>query len=261
MTKDVIEYCKHCDVCQRVNNKFSRQQPELHPIPVTDVWKQIGIDLIGPLPETPRGHKYIITATDYFTKWPEAAPLLDKTAVGVANFLFSTFCCHGWPEIIISDQGREFVNSLTHSLYERTCIEHRISSPYHPQTNGLDERTNQTLVGTLLKLSSSKDEWDLHIQPALYAHRISQQDPSRFSRFYLMYNRHPRKAIDHEIATACPREPGVSTLQDIDRMVEKLVELRSHYQEQAQGNILKAQERQKTHYDAKHNSHQVRFNK
>ena len=68
---------------------------------------------VGPLTETPRGNKYIITATDYFSKWPEAAPLPDKTAVGVADFLFSLFCRHGWPERIISDQGREFVNAVS----------------------------------------------------------------------------------------------------------------------------------------------------
>lgn len=68
---------------------------------------------IGPLPETPRGYKYIVTATDYFSKWPEAAPLPDKSAIGVANFLFKLFCHHGWPEVIISDQGREFVNEVS----------------------------------------------------------------------------------------------------------------------------------------------------
>ncbi len=68
---------------------------------------------IGPLPVTPKGNKYIVTVTDYFSKWPEAAPLIDKTAIGVANFLFKLFCQHGWPEAIISDQGREFVNEVS----------------------------------------------------------------------------------------------------------------------------------------------------
>ena len=68
---------------------------------------------VGPLPETPRGHKYIVTVTDYFSKWPEASPLRDKTAVGVADFLFSLCCRHGWPTSIISDQGREFVNAVS----------------------------------------------------------------------------------------------------------------------------------------------------
>ena len=90
------------------SEQVTKQRPEFHPIPVSE---QIGIDLVGPLPETDCGNKYIITATDYFSKWQEAAPLSDKTAVGVADFLFSIFCRHGWPEIVLSDQGREFVNN------------------------------------------------------------------------------------------------------------------------------------------------------
>ena len=159
---------------------------------------KFGFIIVGSLPETPWGSKYIITATDYFSKWPEAAPLPDKTAVGVAEFLFSLFCCHDWPERIISNQGREFVNAVSrytcrdikhkHSvmhvtrtlyvyrcLYDRTHIEHRISSPYHPQMNGLDECTNRTLVQTLTKLSTAKADWDQCIDAALYAYRIGIQ--------------------------------------------------------------------------------------
>ncbi len=47
------------------------------------------MDLIGPMPVTPRGNKYIITLTDYFSKWAEAAPLTDKTAIGVSQFIYS----------------------------------------------------------------------------------------------------------------------------------------------------------------------------
>ena len=49
MGSDVSDYCKRCDTCQRVNNRLGRAKAELHPLPVTDVWKQIGIDLIGKL--------------------------------------------------------------------------------------------------------------------------------------------------------------------------------------------------------------------
>ena len=60
----------------------------LHPIPVTgEVWHQIGTDLIGPLKETPRGSKYIITVTDYFSKWAEAEPLMNNLATSVADVL------------------------------------------------------------------------------------------------------------------------------------------------------------------------------
>ena len=62
----------------------------LHPIPIKPkIWSQVGMDLIGPLPETTCGNKFIVTLTGYFSKWAEAAPLPDKTALGVAKFIYS----------------------------------------------------------------------------------------------------------------------------------------------------------------------------
>ena len=77
-----------------------------------DVWDTVGVDLIGPLHETPRGNKYIITVSCYFSKWPEAAALPDKGADGVAEFLFKCFSRHGCCRVKITDQGREFVNKV-----------------------------------------------------------------------------------------------------------------------------------------------------
>ena len=64
----------------------------MKPIVNVIISSQVGIDLIGPLPETSRGNKYVVMLVDYFSKWPEAAPLPDKTAEGVALFLFELFC-------------------------------------------------------------------------------------------------------------------------------------------------------------------------
>ena len=60
----------------KVNKKLKISSAELHPIPVkAQIWCQVGMDLIGPLTESPRGNKYIITLTDYFSKWAEATVL------------------------------------------------------------------------------------------------------------------------------------------------------------------------------------------
>ncbi|KAL5500398.1 hypothetical protein EMCRGX_G011953 [Ephydatia muelleri] len=89
MVNDVKEYCKTCEKCQKANGKFDKFSAELHPIPVKDEeWHTIGVDLIGPLPETQKGNKYIMTVSCLFSKWPEATALPDKTATGVAEFLF-----------------------------------------------------------------------------------------------------------------------------------------------------------------------------
>ena len=79
-----------CDRCQRVNGKLRKEHAALHPIQVKDeAWTQVGMDLVGPLPITPRGHKYIMTLTDYYTKWAEAYPIEDKTAASVVGVLYS----------------------------------------------------------------------------------------------------------------------------------------------------------------------------
>ncbi|KAL5470972.1 hypothetical protein EMCRGX_G029041 [Ephydatia muelleri] len=135
------------------------------------------------------------------------APLKDKTPVGVADFLFTVFYRHGWPDIIISDQGREFVNQLSSCLFKLTGNEHRISSPY------------QKLICA-----------------ALYAYRIAKQDSSPFSPFFIMYNRDPRMAIDHEFS--CKATTNVTAI-------------REKYHQKVLKNIERAQQRQKAQYSAK----------
>lgn len=169
---------------------------------------QIGIDLIGPLPATKAGNKYIITLMDYFSKWPEAAALPDKKADSVALFLYKMICryvhtyvqmlitllCfyhrYGCTKILISDQGREFVNKVNKSLLKKFKTDHRISTAYHPQTNGLVERYNQTLQRSLVKLvNKEQNNWDEFIDGVLFAYRTSKQKSTDVTPFELMYCR------------------------------------------------------------------------
>ena len=134
---------------------------------------------------------------DYYTKWAEACALPTKEAEGVATFLYSLICRHGVPKKVQSDQGREFVNSLNDQLFKLTGVKHIISTAYHPQTNGLDERFNQTLQRSLLKLvHEDESKWDRYLDSVLFAYRTSKQASTKYSPFYLMYGREPRLPID-----------------------------------------------------------------
>ena len=78
-----------CDVCQHMNRKLTTGTPCLNPIPVKSPWHMIGIDFIGPIrPRGSDGNNFILTITDYFTKWAEAVTTPDKNAPSVANVLF-----------------------------------------------------------------------------------------------------------------------------------------------------------------------------
>ena len=102
--------------------------------------KQIGIDICN-LPEV-EGYKHLVVCIDYFSKWSEAKPLKDKLAESVSIFLYEIICRHGCMKIQINDQGKEFVNEVITNLHEMTVVDQRITSAYHPQSNGLCERQN-----------------------------------------------------------------------------------------------------------------------
>src|SRR6185437_14262337 len=144
MYRDIKEYVKTCEECQK-RQKGKRSEP-LYPIQVGRAFERIGIDLVGPLPITKQNNRYIIVATDYLTRWPEACTVPDAGANTLAKFIFEEIVCrHGTPKVILSDQGRNFISETIRILCERFLIKHKFSSPYHLQTNGMVECLNRTL--------------------------------------------------------------------------------------------------------------------
>ena len=92
--------------------KFDKPFAMLHPIPVSDIRKKIGINLIK-LPQSRNGNHYCITLTDYFSKWPEAEAIPTKEARHVANFLYKMIFRHGFPEKLYPTK---VLSSVTSSL-------------------------------------------------------------------------------------------------------------------------------------------------
>src|ERR1044071_5445763 len=157
MRKDIEEYCKSCDDCQRRGP--SKRNNFLHPIKLSSPFNHWGIDLVGPLPSIAKRNHYIIVATDYFTRWPEARPLKRADAQSVADFIYDEIICRfGPPNVIQLDQGSHFRNEVIQKLSERFRIKHRLSLPYHPQTNGLVECFNKTLCKEIAKLCETMNE-------------------------------------------------------------------------------------------------------
>ena len=106
-------YCKQCDICQRVGPKVSKLSQPLHPIMPTEVFQRWMLDFIGPINPPAKGtkNKYIITATDYTTKWVEARALKDNTATSTAKFIFEEIITKfGCLIELVSDQGSHFLN-------------------------------------------------------------------------------------------------------------------------------------------------------
>ena len=115
MYNHIRQYVRTCDSCQRRGKRLTKEP--LHPLEVGRPFQRIGIDIVGPLPRTERDNRYIVVATEYLTKWPEAKALKEADAASVAEFIYNDIICrHGCPEIILSDRGTHFCNELVNKL-------------------------------------------------------------------------------------------------------------------------------------------------
>jgi hypothetical protein len=221
----------------------SKKNNELHPIPVHSPFYQIGIDIVGPLPRTQRGKKYIVTAMDYLTKWPEARALSEATAEKVADFIYEQIICqHGCPQIILTDHGTHFNNNMISHLMEKFEIKHLLSTPYHPQTNGLVEHFNRTLCESLSKMSNKTNDWDLFIAPVLFAYRTTKHSTTKIEPFFMVYGRLSRLPMD-------PLEDKNPSNEN-DRL-RQLIDNVPQIRQKARNEVLQAQTKQKDRHDAK----------
>jgi hypothetical protein len=191
MVKMVDSVIAQCTPCIR------HQAPELkqHPaksLTVSGIFDRIGIDLVLGLPECPRGYKGILVITEYLSKFPMAYPVKTKQASEVAQHLFDYISLFGPPKVILSDQGTEFVNETVNKLSELTGIERKVTSSYRPQTNGLTERFNKTLVESLRRHAEMEpSQWDLWIPYILFAYRTRINSSTGHSPFTMLYGRQP----------------------------------------------------------------------
>src|SRR5687767_3298835 len=156
---------------------------------------------------------------DYFSRWPEAKALKSANAEEVARFLYEEIICRfGAPKKIQSDQGTHFVNELIRKLTDKFRIKHSLSSPYHPQSNGLVERFNKTLCEGIAKVAENIMDWDHYIQPVLFAFRTKELRISNKSPYMLVYGREPTMVMDET--------RSYSMIERLLQITEKVPQLR-----------------------------------
>ncbi|KAL3977890.1 ubiquitin-conjugating enzyme E2 D [Sarotherodon galilaeus] len=161
---------------------------------------------------------------------------------GVSAIMTSKLYTFGMVRKIITDQGKEFVNQLNNSIFSMLNIKHAVSSAYHPQTNGQDERTNQNIKRALRKyVNQNHDDWDVHLAAVVYGINTAKQHSTRHSPYFLLFHRHPRLPA---VMNACPMDDEFEVAnpeEDIDTRVEEMTVLN----ETVLRNIERAQDTQK----------------
>ncbi len=137
----------------------------------TDPNQQLGIEIVGPFPQSKHGNVYLLVMVDFFSKW--AAPLPNQEAHTGADAIIDHWVSRfGVPDSIHSDQGSNFENRLVYEVCERLGAHKTWTTAYHPQGNGQTERTNRSLVSLLKAFvhTARYDIWDELISYCLFSY-------------------------------------------------------------------------------------------
>jgi len=189
MERDCISFVRKCHQCQIHGDLIHSPPSELHTMSAPWPFVAWGMDVIGPIePAASNGHRFILVAIDYFTKWVEAKTFKSVTKKAVVDFVHSNIICRfGIPKVIITDNGANLNSNLMKEVCQQFKITHRNSTPYRPKANGAVEAANKNIKKILRKMVEGSKQWHEKLPFALLGYRTTVRTSVGATPYLLVY--------------------------------------------------------------------------
>ncbi len=228
MYKDVHTYVTTCASC--ASNKPLNTSPAglAQPISPPELpWVSVGIDLVGPMPMSRNGNNFLVTFTDYLSRAIRTIPIRcddveQFPASSLAECYFRhVFRYHGLPSAVHTDRGSVFTSEFWTTLMQLCGTSVRTSTAFHPQTQGLTERANRTILSSLKHyLNSLYETWDEHVIAVEFAYNTSTHSTTGITPFEALYGFNPRSPLTLDAHTFLTPSPSSHYLEAIRSRVE-----------------------------------------
>eukprot|EP00253_Pinus_taeda_P008509 PITA_08509 len=190
--RDTHEYVRKCRSCQVSSGRQRKPTFPLQPVNIDQPFEKWGLDIIGEItPQSSKQHNYILTATDYFTKWVEAIPLKTTNFEGIIEFIDQFIITRfGVPNSLVSYNPSYFSGNAMFDFAIKREFKLKYSANYYPQGNGLAESTNKNLLKIIKRtIEQNHKNWHKSLIFALWADRIMQKASIGTSPFNLVYGK------------------------------------------------------------------------
>ena len=196
--QDVENWCRHCDICASKKRPNKKPRAPLQQYNVGAPLERIAVDILGPLPRTNKGNRYLLVVGDYFSKWAEAIPIRDQEATTVANKLVDrVISILGVPMEIHSDQGSNFESQVFKEMCKLLGLHKTRTTSLRPQSDGMVERFNATIENMLASfVSDNQKDWDEYIFLLMMAYRAAVHETTKVSPYEMMFGRTINLPID-----------------------------------------------------------------
>jgi len=193
MFKDVANYVRRCDTCQRTKVEQDVPVGLMGRRAIEAPWVVVAADVMGPFPPSKTGHAYLLVLQDLFTKWVECSPLRKATGKKIREAIEDLVILRwGAPRVLLTDNGTEFLNREIGALAEQYGFLHSTVPPYHPQANPV-ERVNRVLK-TMITAFLERDhrEWDRYINEFRFAYNSAHHTSLQATPAFLNFGREPQ---------------------------------------------------------------------
>lgn len=170
LAKDCLEYVQRCHQCQRVNIARKGYHP-LATIYAHLPGEHMAVDLAGPFPvKGDEKYRFLLVLVDVCTRFVILRPIPNKETLTVMTTLYDIFTTIGFPRILQSDNGKEFVSKIMTEMTKTFQVQHRLVTPYHPRSNGVAENHVKTACNIIRKeCQDRKEKWAQHVPRAQLA--------------------------------------------------------------------------------------------
>jgi len=187
ISSDAARWCRDCQACQRGKVTTQPQSPVVPMEIPSQRFTHVHLDLVGPLPVSSDRLRYLLTIIDRSTRWLEAVPLRDIEAVTVADaFVREWLPRYGVPAAVTTDRGTQFSSATWTVLCRNLGITHNMTTAYHPQSNGMVERSHRQIKNSLRARLAAND-WPSHLPWVLLGLRAAPKEAANVSSAELVF--------------------------------------------------------------------------
>ena len=191
LEKDVTEYVKRCDKCQRQKHSLPVKEPMVITTTSNSAFEKIYLDIVGPLDTDDDNYSYILTLQCELTKYTEAYPLITKRAEEVAKAFVNNFILrYGVPKEITSDRGKEFMSVIFQEVCKLLHVKQLSSTAYHHQTIGALEVTHKHLKSYLrIQTDNHPETWSQWLPFWSFAYNTTVHSETKFTPYELVFGK------------------------------------------------------------------------
>ena len=249
MREDIIRYLQTCHLCQMRKRPGKTPRSEMKVQPTGTVFQRIAMDLCGKIKETSRGQEYVLVIADYYSKFTMLLPLPNKTTKAVVEALVTRWIAlWGCPQYIHTDRGGEFESGIMKELCERFNIQKTRTTSYRPQSDGMVERMNATMMQIVGTLSDTYDDWDLNLPFAQLAYNSTVHATTGETPNKVIQGRNVQMPID--VVTMVQDDVDFQPQHEYVRQLERDIrEVHLHVRDQTRKAVMQ----QKYYYDKRTN--------